>query len=189
MQPEFLKKKIVEDFTVYAKFSKLSGSWILSAQRLKNAADHLKKVIRAAEKRIEIVPILELADDLELFRPYCLLIGFAFENLLKAKLVRTRPDIISFDMKKDKINLEWKTHDLWDLANELKKSYYLELTPPEEEILCHLTLYVVWKGRYPTPKEKRSLSIRAGKCATFLNNYDLIDNLYEKIKDCLPKSL
>jgi len=85
---EFLKRGSAEDFGLYQSVAKSPDWWLLSANRLKRAADYLKNAIRSAEERLlnEDVSILDIAEDLELFSQYAMLIGFAFENLLKAKL-------------------------------------------------------------------------------------------------------
>jgi hypothetical protein len=187
MKPDFLKKSPIEDFELYKQIAKSPQPWYLSANRLKKAADRLKKIyLKAVEKhRKKNISILKVADDLELIMQYALLIGFAFENMLKAKLVSVLPNKVNF--KKDKTGImefNWGTHghDLWDLAIELKKYYSLDLSSQEEEILCYLTLYSLWKGRYPVPKKEEYLELRSGIVTTHIADFVLIDSLYKKIE-------
>ncbi len=186
LKPEILKRRAVEDFEVYQTSAKVPDWWKLSASRLKRAADCLKATIMSAEDKIrrEDVSILDISEDLVLFSQYAMLIGLALENLLKAKLVEVAPDKIRVEKSKpDSIEFRWgkHSHDLWDLFEDLKGYYDLELTAQEEEMLCNLTVYVLWKGRYPAPQKSTELPKRTDLNSPYLNDYDLIDRLYQRI--------
>ena len=103
-------------------------------------------------------------------------------------LVEVLPDKISVEKSKPGvIQFKWGRggHDLWDLSEEFKMYYDVNLTTQDEEMLCNLTVYTLWKGRYPTPKNKDNLLMRSDEFSSYLNNYDLIDKLYQKIKEAV----
>lgn len=87
--------------------------------------------------------------------PYFMLMAFAIENILKARIViiknRELKDAFKHSRKFPKIQ---KNHNLVDLAHLAK----LEFGSDEEELLRRLTRSAIWHGRYPIPLEYTKMS-------------------------------
>ena len=77
---------------------------------------------------------------------YFMLVAFAFENLLKAVLIRQRRIEMQARLY-DRLPRFLRTHDLLHLFNEAG----LSIDTGEEELLTRLTRNSMWSGRYPTP--------------------------------------
>ena len=73
-----------------------------------------------------------------------MLAGYAFENLLKGVYVGRKGNQIS----ETQLPEELDTHNLVLLAQKLG----LDLTSREIDLLNRLKATVVWRGRYPVPK-------------------------------------
>jgi hypothetical protein len=94
---------------------------------------------------------------LGLVRSAMLLVGLAFENLLKGVAVSRRLLIVPHSSLSDpQEKLKWKTslrgatgHDLLSMSHSLN----LSLTVPQEELLKRTSAYVKWAGRYPSANE------------------------------------
>jgi hypothetical protein len=76
---------------------------------------------------------------------YKMLMGMSFEVLIKAHCIAQK-------IKNDKIH---KTHQLTKLAEIAG----LKLTKEDKKILDILTEYVIWDGKYPTPKKSIHLKM------------------------------
>lgn len=96
--------------------------------------------------------------------PYFMLISFAVENILKAKLIQSKQEEYKTNFREimsSKLPLNKKlrsvfpdnlrTHDLYDLAMQAK----LELKESEEDLLRRLSHNATWAGRYPTALNHR----------------------------------
>ena len=82
------------------------------------------------------------------FATYYMLLAYAIENILKAKIVSIK--CLEFKEKIDdsgRLPEELKSHDLYDLAKRLDISLNLK----EESYLKRLSRSAVWTGRYPAP--------------------------------------
>lgn len=82
-----------------------------------------------------------------------MLIAFALENLMKAIVIRSRPNEFRSRLF-TKLPLDFKTHDLRGLA---KKANVPPTTLEEEDLLCRLSRVSTWAGRYPIPIEDAHL--------------------------------
>jgi hypothetical protein len=71
---------------------------------------------------------------------YKMLLGMSFELVLKAHCVGRKTDFS-------------KNHKLVDLASNVG----ISITDEEKSILNILTEYIIWDGRYPTPKQPQHL--------------------------------
>jgi hypothetical protein len=119
-------------------------TWALLARRLKHAADLVFTAY--------VSDLNELGggcsplglSNLEIVGPATLLYGLAFENILKALIIRKEGIVIN-QGKFDK----WpgSGHGLIDLANRAG----VKLTKVQRDLLSRLTAYVEWSGRYPIP--------------------------------------
>ena len=189
MDPEFLNRNRIEDFEIYKQVAHSKDWWLLSSDRLKRAADCLKTHYKNSAARVNKgEPITNVAAELELILQYGMLIGYSFENLLKGRLVEFDPSKIHVSRSGTGFELKWGSHghDLWDLANELRIYCQLDLSDKDEELLNYLTLFMLWKGRYPIPKSERYLAGRAGVTEIGADDFNLIDELYFRIRSAKP---
>lgn len=138
-------------------------NWIYEAEGLKWAADrlydfHFRAGIRNFERMSEggvgtgEVTGEELLDfrDLELISKYYLLIGYAFENLLKGIYITQNPEIM---MESDRLPSRLQTHNLIDLVEESG----LDINSEERSLLLRLTICTTWLGKYPVPLRLRDM--------------------------------
>lgn len=106
-----------------------SGYWYNKSQDLLISARTVWKAMQS-EKTLEI----------NCGETYKMLMGMSFELLFKAHCIRSG------------INFK-STHDLVSLA----KTASLSTSTDENKILKVLSEYVIWDGRYPTPKKPEHL--------------------------------
>jgi hypothetical protein len=83
--------------------------------------------------------------DISLLTEYCLLMGYALENLLKGILMAEHPEYFKPDTKITDI----RSHNLVSLCERCS----LQITVDEEELLKKLTDHIEWVGKYPVPLE------------------------------------
>ena len=81
-----------------------------------------------------------------------MLVAFALENLMKAIVIRNRPNEFHSRLF-TKLPPDVKTHDLRGLAKKANVPTTLE----EEDLLCRLSRVSTWAGRYPIPIEDAHL--------------------------------
>jgi len=123
--------------------------WVLRGDDLLDAAQLLESETRRVLKNWD----WEASDELEsltngVVGVYFMLIGFALENLLKAKLIRLNRDVASTQfVATRKLPAFLKSHDLRALAADAG----FRPTQSDEVVLTLLTRAVVWDGRYPIP--------------------------------------
>ncbi|MBN2561439.1 MAG: hypothetical protein JXQ75_10975 [Phycisphaerae bacterium] len=139
-------------------------SWKRKAARLKYAADRLFDLYEASRTRYlerftgaaeagtgpvaawHAAPESELGKeiaDISLLTEYCLLMGYAVENLLKGLLMATHPEYFKPDAKMTVI----RSHNLIRLCQRCS----LTLTPDEQDLLGRLTEHIEWVAKYPVP--------------------------------------
>ena len=134
----------------YALTSTDPGAWAEQAQGMKVAAELILQSLLEILPRSQNQPGIRLKK-LAYVRSYMLLMGFSFENLLKAiaakqGLLMTNPGLC-FDARVAK---EKGGHGLTGIARSLQ----LDLSPTEKEYLQRLEEYVYWAGRYPVPLKR-----------------------------------
>jgi hypothetical protein len=112
-----------------------------------------------------------------------LLLGLAFENLIKGVYVARNPALV------DRTRLDrspWQAdsgHGIRDFAKTLTR-----LEPDEEELLDRLQEYLVWAGRFPIPtKSGRYHQNRSpvNKQRVSTDDLDTAHRLLEKLKELL----
>jgi hypothetical protein len=164
----------------------LSGSealiWLEKAQGLRYCAGILKDQLLeltnnetpAWSRRIETLGIVSST---------MLLLGLAFENLIKGVYVARKPTLV------DRTKLDrslWQSdggHGISEFAETL-----IRLEPDEEELLDRLQEYIVWAGRFPIPTKSgryhQNLS-PLNKHHFSIADFDTADRLFEKLKELL----
>lgn len=99
---------------------------------------------------------------------YRMLMGLSFELLFKSFYVAEGEDVPN-------------KHDL----NILTKHCYLPLSQKEKQILGILTGYVLWEGRYPTPKKLQDINKQNDP---FMNTLPIEEQLDGKSNQLLERS-
>jgi hypothetical protein len=135
----FLKKALFEN-TLSSP-----GNWYCQARELKAAADRLDYTK---------FPVYDEEDTVSHIGPYQMLLGFAFENLLKGL-------IIFFRLRAGESQTLLKTHFTHDLSRLANDPFCapLHLTLAEIATLDRLSQYGIWAGRYPIPKSEADLAV------------------------------
>jgi hypothetical protein len=133
--------------------------WIDKAEDLLHAASFLEpeveKIYRSWKKQLGISNAVPNGQSTEtpiregVVEVYFMLVGCAFENLLKGALVRRltrgkKGNLIS----EPELPGPLKTHDVLSLAQELKVKL---LSRREVDLLKRLEEIILWRGRYPVP--------------------------------------
>jgi hypothetical protein len=180
----------------------LPSSWKRKANRLKYAADRLfdlyfesvtrflARFTKEAEEGIGPIASWHTASeeelgkevtDISLITEYCLLMGYALENLLKGILMAEHPEYFKPDSKITDIS----SHNLISLC----KRCSLQITADEEELLIKLTDHILWVGKYPVPLELSGMYPRRKSDGTWdgpgdiFNGQDtkkIVESLYTK---------
>jgi len=87
---------------------------------------------------------------LALMKSHLLLLGLAFENLIKGISVLLFNDFSSFNELKQKYWKISKGHEIYQLAQNIG----IILNEQESFLLDRLEQFILWAGRYPTPTTK-----------------------------------
>lgn len=114
------------------------GSWLLQALRLRAAADRIDDNINPVRDEEPLVSFMA---------EYNMLLGLAFENLLKGYISLVRLEAgLSPALPKD-----CHVHKLESLANR-PECVGLNISAGDLQSLGRLSPYIEWAGRYPLPK-------------------------------------
>lgn len=129
---------------LFDHYSNNPANWLAQADSLKWAADRVCWLDENG-KQIDTYPDrMHLAFTVGTYR---MLIGLAFENLLKGIAIAQGLEIV----KEDRLNSSIATHSLAKLLDLVNISDSF-LTEEEMEMLKGLQPYIEWYGRYPIPK-------------------------------------
>ena len=133
-----------ESDETYRLLGQESLQWLEKAQGLRYCAvilkTHLLEIIDSppASRRVETLGVVNST---------LLLLGFAFENLIKGVKIAQNPNLVDrdrFDIK------PWRKADAGHGITTLAKSL-VTLTSDEEELLNRLQESILWAGRFPIP--------------------------------------
>jgi len=157
--------------------------WLEKAQGLKYCALILKDQLLAS---IDIPPNQRRVETNALFDSTLLLLGLAFENLIKGVYIAQNSNLVD----KKRLN-----RSLWQADNghaiaEFAKSL-IPLGPDEEDLLQRLQESIVWASRFPIPTKssryhnsiwpvnKRRLSTR---------DFEIAESLFQNLERILIKA-
>ncbi len=155
------------------------GAWVEQAHGMRVAAEPILQSFLEILDESQTRPGIRLKK-LAYVRAYMLLMGFGFENLLKAiaakrGLLTANPDL-SVD---ESVSKEKGGHSLTGLARSLG----LELPPAEREYLQRLEEYVYWAGRYPVSRRRGTYveGHSAGRLTFITSDPRLGTELFDKL--------
>ena len=187
---------------------KLSNAWISTAEMLKRSADRLLSNYQLAYQELSRQTSQAIASgertritmpqDLDLYCPYMLLMGYAIENLIKGAIIcgtgLSDPNFggaVNFEEFRA-INREngapW-TVDQHGFINLLKVTAIRAdlFNDDEKEVLKYLDIIIKWGGRYPVPKRQESGGSSGFVCAEppYIGSRDTlpipaVNSIYEK---------
>ncbi|HOE71189.1 MAG TPA: hypothetical protein PLR56_01515 [Brevefilum sp.] len=162
--------------------------WKFKALKLKHAADRLynrsldafynwEEFVNSEHNEYDLLEGDKVIDqdfyftyDMELLMVYYLLIGFAFENLIKAHIIKNK--VYLKKSKALKFPNILKDHDLVNLCKKAK----LEISQKESTLLNNISEFVIWEGRYPIPINHVYKTPRKNEDGTWTYSAGLISN-------------
>lgn len=116
---------------------------------------------------------------------YLMLMSFAFENILKAKIIAIKKiEFRNYINAKGRLPQELNSHDLYDLAQNL--SINLD---GEEDLLRRMSRSATWAGRYPVPIRSIALKGQRYSNGSIRNDSTLKKSDIEKVKNLMNKLL
>ncbi len=148
------------------KAAQQPAAWLLSAERLRDAADAILKhelpaevpyfqahkiaeeeAVAAAYSEGNDAGIAEIKAIPPNYPPAQLTYAYAIENVLKGLIVSMRPALI----QERELDGELATHNLIKLAEKAKFTVHVE----ERPVLEALSQLSIWAGRYPVARTRR----------------------------------
>jgi hypothetical protein len=155
-----------------------SLQWLEKAQGLKYCAQILRDHL---QENIDVAPASRRVETLGLVNSTLLMLGLAFENLIKGVKIAEDPTLVNlngFDIK------AWKKldggHGIKSLAQSL-----LILESDEEELLDRLQESIFWAGRFPIPlKSERyhESRIPINKHQLSMIDFGVAEQLFSKLE-------
>lgn len=134
--------------------------WEDQSRMLKAAADIIYPNLVDLNQRI-------IEDHAGLYYPtaglnqmWMLSVGYSIECLLKTIIIVTtdQPIIIGNKFNMKIFGSESKSHDLFSLLKKIYHDVYKNIfTPEQNSFLNKMTVYIIWRGKYPVPKDPRDL--------------------------------
>jgi len=162
---------------MYALMAVDPAAWVEQAEALKIAAE---PVLRSLRNVINEPTVDVRLEKMAYVRGYMLLMGCAFENLLKA--IAAAKGKLSINPNLDLTNVSGHKggHSLLSIAIDLG----LALSDDEKDYLARLEEYVWWGGRYPVPRTQQSLvdSYSSRRLTFKTTDPALSDRLFENLK-------
>lgn len=132
---------------------------------------------------MDVPPHSRRVETLGLVDSILLLLGLAFENLIKGVYIAKHPSLVNRDGLDRSM---WKAdsgHGITEYADSLVK-----LEPDEKNLLIRLQEYVVWAGRYPIPTKSGRYgdSKDSGKHRLSTSDFETSNRLFNKLVSQLP---
>lgn len=142
------------------------GSWYWEAITLKAAAD-----------RLHPIHLPEREDEPSFNATHSFLLGLAFETLLKGIITMVRLE----RGETPALDARHLIHHLERLAI-LPECAELGFTADEISVLCRLTPYVIWAGRYPFPRTEAEMIGMGWSGKGYIEEEDLWNKLEPVLK-------
>jgi hypothetical protein len=169
-----------ESDALYSMTGSEALQWLESAQGLKHSAEVLRDHLIAST---DVPPNLRRIETLGLMKSSMLLLGLAFENLIKGVYVAKNSEIVNGE----KVNRSsWNSHGGHGIVDFAQAQVQLEAD--ERELLTRLQEHILWAGRYPVPNKSSDFySSRHPDNKRKLSSADfgLADRLFHKLADAL----
>lgn len=168
----------------YNLISRDSMTWLDNSEKLKLSADIIHNEL---QKSVGIFLNGEKDYNNEdkiqaLWNTYYLLIGHAFENLIKGLSIESNRQLKSFN---EIFNIHWKKNNSGHGISKIAQDNIMDLTNKEIEILEKLETYILWAGKYPLPKREDIFFKEENRLIYDTNDFNRIGILFERIKTLL----
>jgi hypothetical protein len=171
-----------------AEFLKLSAYLIFEnvLRTYKNYSNAQRKVnlsrLNIGEVYKKRNEVNELEDKLKSYsNSYYLLIGYSFENLIKALSIENNPGLTF----KEIYEKHWRKFSSGHGISAICKENFENLSTPDFEILERLEAYILWLGKYPVAIDKIRHLADYDKKYFFSNDQNENDILFDKIRNIL----
>jgi hypothetical protein len=165
----------------FNEVSRDSMSWLENSEKLKVSADIINN-----ELQVLLAPFFYGNFDYQhedkivaLWNSYFLLIGHAFENLIKGLSIENNRAFSSYGEIFDTL---WKKYSLGHGVSRIAKDNLFDLTDTEFKILEKLEIFVIWAGRYPLPKKFEKYLSDKSRLFYDTNDYQIMNALFDRIK-------
>jgi len=160
--------------------------WLEKAEGLRYCAGILKDHLLEMVNNPNSDPLSRRVETLGVMSSTLLLLGLAFENLIKGVDIARDPSLV---------NLRSLNRSLWkdDSGHAIRKfaKSLMTLDSDEEELLDRLQEAVVWASRFPiptnSPRYHASLNPVNKQQVSPANDFDVADRLFDKLKELLNK--
>lgn len=174
---------MIQEKDLYNLISGDSMSWLDNSEKLKFSADIIQKELQILIDHFQRDELdFNNEDKVQaLWNSYYLIIGLAFENLIKGLSIENNRSLKNFD---EIFNTLWK-HNSGHGISKIAKDNITDLTDEEIDFFEKLEIYILWAGRYPLPKNIDIFVKDKNKLVFDTNDYEKIDNLFCRIKDLL----
>jgi hypothetical protein len=167
----------------YQLLGRESLQWLEKAQGLRYCSGilktHLLEIVKTppASRRIETLGVVSSA---------MLLLGLAFENLIKGVKVAENPNLVG----QDRFNISsWRRNDAGHGIKALAQSV-VTLTSDEEELLDRLQESILWAGRFPIPltsNRYHDSHSPVNKHQLSTADFEIADQLFDKLEKELTR--
>jgi hypothetical protein len=146
--------------------AQLPRGWLVSAERLRDAAEAIlkhelpneipyfrahsiaeKEALADAYSEGKDAGVAEIKAVPPNYPPAQLLYAYAIENVLKGLVIANRPQLI----EERELNEELKSHNLMKLSEKASFTVHIQ----ERPVLAALSQLSVWAGRYPVARTRR----------------------------------
>ena len=168
---------------LFELINKDAQSWLAQAKQHKMSADVILSKLEDALKNIPTSQEGTQEKMLAFVHSYMLLIGIAFENLIKGILIGRDPTLVK-DQKNRSGILERGGHGITKKASKI-----ISTSSNESNLLQRIEEYLFWAGRYPLPiKFGTYNNSEEKKLRSYCNNDPkLIDALFDKLTQILEQ--
>jgi hypothetical protein len=168
---------------LFSQIGRDPNAWLSSARRLKLSADLILNKLKVALEESSLT--WDVMNKRTAFmESYMMLIGFAFENLLKGIDIARCPELVD----DSKLNMElWRArggHGISTFAERIAS-----LNSEERELFKRLEEFIFWAGRYPISKQA---TVFLDSIEPNLTNYkstdpEMIDQLFDRFSDIITQ--
>ncbi len=164
-----------------------SFAWLEQAQCLQIASKPILKCLLEIANESQTIDHVRLKK-LSFVSTYMLIMGFAFENLLKAIAVSRR--LITLNNSKLKFDSSLPKTKSQHSLSQYCKALKVELTSEETDYLKRIEEYVYWAGRYPLPINSSEYIKCCSENLLSFSTTDtrISDNLFTKLSELLKIS-
>jgi hypothetical protein len=156
--------------------------WLKHAYRHYYASQILYEHLEPIMNKDDIETDEENEQFISLWQSYFLLMGLAFENILKGLIISIEPDLVNDQEYAKKYNFSFN-HNLITMFER----NFRQLSISEKELIHRLQKYLIWMSKYPVPKKTR-ISENGTKRLNFTDN-EFLTSMYKEVEETLKNNI